>query len=74
MKVRRYSTVHGGGDVQVSQWCRNGLDTYVGGVDAKLAKRTTLSYDQFYGLYRGDTIVHIAGATHGRLQTGRRYH
>jgi hypothetical protein len=58
-----YSSVHGGGDVSVFQWWRNSLDTFVGGVDAKLAKRTTLSYDQFYGLYRGDTSNTLAGAT-----------
>lgn len=50
-----YSTVHGGGDVVVLQWFRNALDTYTGGVDYKLAKRTTLSYDQLFALYRGDS-------------------
>jgi hypothetical protein len=58
-----YSSVHGGGDVQVFQWWRNSLDTFVGGVDVKLVKRTTLSYDQFYGLYRGDTSNTLTGAT-----------
>jgi len=58
-----YSSVHGGGDVSVYQWWRNGLDTFIGGVDVKLVKRTTLSYDQFYGLYRGDTSNTLAGAT-----------
>ncbi len=42
-----YSSIHAGGDTQVSEWFRNASDTYTGGVDAKLAKRTTLSYDQF---------------------------
>ena len=32
-------------------------DTYTGGVDVKLAKRTTLSYDQFYVFYKGDTSL-----------------
>ncbi len=54
------STVHGGGDVQLSQWFRNALDTYSGGVDFKLARRTTLSYDQFWSLYRGDTTFQLA--------------
>jgi hypothetical protein len=54
------NTIHGGGDVQLSQWFRNSLDTYVGGVDANLAKRTTLSYDQFLGFYRGDTTYQLA--------------
>jgi len=55
-----YSTVHGGGDVVVFQWFRNALDTYTGGVDYKLAKRTTLSYDEFFALYRGDTSYVLA--------------
>src|SRR5580700_8986539 len=46
-----YSSVHNGGDVQVLQWFRNALDTYTGGVDFKIARRTTLSYDQFFALY-----------------------
>jgi hypothetical protein len=55
-----YSTVHEGGDVQVLQWFRNALDTYTGGVDFNLAKRTTLSYDQFFALYRGDSPYQLA--------------
>ena len=58
-----YSSVHGGGDVSVYQWWRNALDTFIGGADVKLARRTTLSYDQFYGLYKGDTSYSLAGAT-----------
>jgi hypothetical protein len=54
------STLHGGGDVQLSQWFRNGLGTYTGGVDFRLAKRTTLSYDQFVAFYRGDTSFQLA--------------
>lgn len=50
-----YSTIHQGGDVQEFAWFRNGQDTYVGGVDVKVAKRTTVSYDQFLVYYRGDT-------------------
>ena len=48
-----YSTLHYGGDVQLAQWFRNALDTYVGGVDVHVATRTTVSYDQFYGLLPG---------------------
>lgn len=55
-----YSTVHGGGDVVVLQWFRNALDTYTGGVDYKLAKRTTLSYDQIFALYKGDSFYQLA--------------
>jgi hypothetical protein len=56
-----YTTAHDGGDVQLFQWFRNASDTYTGGVDVKLAKRTTVSYDQFYVLYKGDTSYSIAG-------------
>jgi hypothetical protein len=56
------STVHYGPDTQVSQWFRNGQDTYTGGVDLKVAKRTTLSYDQFYVFYKGDTSFQLTGA------------
>ena len=55
-----FSTVHEGGDVQLSQWFRNSLDTFTGGVDFKVAKRTSLSYDQFYALYRGDSTFQLA--------------
>jgi hypothetical protein len=55
-----YSTVHGGGDVVVFQWFRNALDTYTGGADFKLAKRTTLSYDELFALYRGDSSYDLA--------------
>lgn len=54
------STLHNGGDVQLAQWFRTGLDTYTGGVDVKLARRTTVSYDQFYAFYKGDTLFHLA--------------
>lgn len=54
------SSLHGGGDVQLSEWFRTGLDTYIGGVDVRVAKRTTVSYDQFYGLFKGDTMFHLA--------------
>jgi len=55
-----YANVHGGGDVVVLQWFRNALDTYTGGVDFKLAKRTTLSYDELFALYRGDSPYVLA--------------
>ena len=55
-----FTSVHEGGDVQLAQWFRNALDTYTGGVDFKLAKRTTLSFDQFYALYRGDNTFQLA--------------
>jgi hypothetical protein len=55
-----YSTVHYGGDVQVLEMFQNTGQTYIGGVDVKLAKRTTLSYDQFFGLYKGDSGFELA--------------
>jgi len=56
------TTVHYGPDTQAAQWFRNGLDTYTGGVDVKLARRTTLSYDQFYVFYKGDTSFQLTAA------------
>lgn len=56
-----FTTIHGGGDVQVLQWFRNASDTYVGGVDVNVARRTTVSYDQFYILYKGDSPYSLAG-------------
>ncbi len=55
-----YSTVHYAGDVQVLEMFQNTGQTYIGGVDVKLAKRTTLSYDQFYGYYKGDSTFQLA--------------
>ena len=55
-----YSTVHYAGDVQVLEKFQNTGDTYVGGVDVKLVKRTTLSYDQFFGFYKGDSTFQLA--------------
>jgi hypothetical protein len=58
------STYHGGGDVQLNQWFRNSLDSYVGGVDVKVARRTTLSYDQFFTFYKGDSSNLLYGANY----------
>lgn len=55
-----YSTVHYAGDVQVLEMFRNTGDTYTAGADVKLAKRTTLSYDQFFGFYKGDSGFELA--------------
>ena len=55
-----YSTIHNGGDVQLLNWFRNGEDTYTAGVDYKLAQRTTLSYDQFFVFYKGDSSYVLA--------------
>jgi hypothetical protein len=55
-----FTTLHGGGDVQLAQDFRNAQDTFIGGVDVKLAKRTTLSYDQFFAMYKGDSSFGLA--------------
>jgi hypothetical protein len=54
------STLHNAGDVQLAQWFRNGLTTYIGGVDVHVAKSTIVSYDQYYGFFKGDTFFHLA--------------
>ena len=59
-----YTSIHEGADAQLFQWFRNGSDTYTGGVDVKLAKRTTLSYDQFFVLYKGDSTFQLTGANY----------
>jgi hypothetical protein len=59
-----YTSVHEGADAQLFQWFRNGSDTYTGGIDVKLAKRTTLSYDQFFVLYKGDSTFQLTGANY----------
>ncbi|MGD0681243.1 MAG: hypothetical protein ABR990_04250 [Terracidiphilus sp.] len=59
-----YSSVHNGGDVQVLNYFRKGSDTFTGGVDVKLAKRTSVSYDQFFVLYKGDSWFQLAGANY----------
>jgi hypothetical protein len=62
-----FTSVHNGGDVQLLQWFRNASDTYTGGVDVRLVKRTSLSYDQFYVLYKGDSTFGLTGANYPTL-------
>jgi len=64
-----YSTIHEGGDTQVLQWFRNSQDTYIAGADVNVAKRTTVSYDQYYAFYRGDSPYSLVGANY-RLPDG----
>src|SRR4051812_36052467 len=64
-----YSTIHEGGDTQVLQWFRNSQDTYIAGADVNVAKRTTVSYDQYYAFYRGDSPYYLVGANY-RLPDG----
>lgn len=63
MEGPSYSSVHEGGDAQLLQWFRNSSDTYTGGADVRIVRRTTLSYDQFFVFYKGDTTDQLAGAT-----------
>ena len=56
-----YSTLHYAGDVQLLDNFRNSNDTIVVGGDWKLAKHTTVSYDQFLVNYKGDTGFQLAG-------------
>jgi hypothetical protein len=51
-----------GGDMQVYQWFRNGEDRYTAGVDAKIAKRTMLNYDEFVVMYKGDSSFSLPQA------------
>ena len=64
-----YSTIHEGGDTQVLQWFRNSQDTYIAGADVSVAKRTSVSYDQFYVFYKGDSPYSLVGADY-RLPDG----
>ncbi len=59
-----YTSVHEGADAQLLQWFRNAGDTYTGGATFKLARATSLSYDQFFVLYRGDSTFQLAGANY----------
>ena len=60
-KARHYSTLHRRRRRSAPHsGSAMALDTYTGGVDFKLAKRTTLSYDQFLAFYRGDTSFQLA--------------
>jgi hypothetical protein len=56
-----YSSVHEGADGWLFQNWNNLNNTFIGGVDVKVAKRTTVSYDQFYVHYNGNTSWELAG-------------
>jgi len=49
------TTEHGTTTAEIFQWFRNSADTYRAGVDAKIAPRTMLNYDEFIVLYKGDS-------------------
>jgi hypothetical protein len=56
-----YSTLHYAGDVQLLDMFKNSFTTYIAGADVKLAKRTRLSYDQYFVFFKGDTSFTLAG-------------
>jgi hypothetical protein len=56
------NTLHGGGDVLLNNWFRNAQDQYTAGVNVKVARRTTISYDQFLVYYKGDSTFQLTGA------------
>ena len=64
-----YSSVHEGADALLLQNWHNLGETYTGGVDLKVARRTTVSYDQFYVHYKGNTGWQLAGLN-ARLADG----
>jgi hypothetical protein len=54
-----YSSIHEGTDVQLNQDYNNTLNGYRFGADARLAKKTTLSYTQMFQQYSGDTLYNL---------------
>lgn len=54
-----FSSEHQGTDALLLQLWRNGLDTYHAGIDVRVIPRTTLSYDQFVSVYKGDTFSEL---------------
>ena len=56
-----YSSAHFGTEALLLQNWRNTTDSWTGGIDLKLFKRTTVSYDQFVSNYKGDTTWGLAG-------------
>ena len=56
-----YSTLHVGAEALLTQNWRNGTDVWTSGLDWKLFKHTTVSYDQFVSNYKGDTSWGLAG-------------
>ena len=54
-----YSSIHEGTDVQLNQDYNNTLNGYRFGADARLAKKTTLSYTQMFQQYSGDTLYSL---------------
>jgi hypothetical protein len=56
-----YSTLHVGTEGLLQQNWRNTSDNWTGGLDWKLWKHTTVSYDQFVSNYKEDTNRQLTG-------------
>ena len=55
------STVHERSEALLTQFFRNGTDTFNAGLDWKPLKLSSLSFDQFIVLYKGDTNWQLTG-------------
>lgn len=56
-----FSTVHEGGEGLLTQFWRNGTDTWTAGLDWKMDPHSTVSYDQTILHYKGDTRWALTG-------------
>jgi hypothetical protein len=56
-----FSTVHEGAEGLLTQFWRNGNDTWNAGLDWKVNPHSTISYDQFIMHYKGDTHWALTG-------------
>jgi hypothetical protein len=56
-----FSSIHTGTDALVFQDWRNTTNAYSFGVDVRILPRTTISYDQTFSYYKGDTFWGLAG-------------
>lgn len=65
-----YSSVHEGTDALLLQPWNTTLNSYRVGVDARVAPRTVLSFDEFLDYYRGDTDAQLAPFAPALLSSG----
>lgn len=56
-----YSSIHIGADALLYQGWRNSTDTWIGAVDWKPFRQTTLTYEQHVVHYKGDTVWNLTG-------------
>ena len=55
-----FSTVHEGAEALLNQNWRNGTNTYTAGVDWKMLRKTSVSYDEILTQYKEDTSWSLA--------------